>query len=93
MEGYAIQFAPAYVRLRILVEPDAANRGLYVALVSEGFETSSYEQLEGMDSPRTRWREFKDVPEGEYAAVAVVERGRASRWTDRVPIRVMGWGR
>lgn len=76
--------------MKVRVEPDPANRGLYVVLFSHGYETSSFEQLEGAEAPRTRWREFTNVPEGEYDAVAVVDRGGDDPWQDRARVSVLG---
>ena len=74
VEGSRYQYEPATVRLRVRVERDPANRALTVALVSDGFERSSLEQLDGTAAPLVRWVEYRDVPFGVYSAVAVVQR-------------------
>lgn len=89
VEGAKIQFEPGYIRLRVRVEPEKANRGLMVAAISDGFETSSYEQLEGNRSPRTRWFTFRDVPAGEYAIIARVDRGAEPVWYARTALTVL----
>lgn len=89
VEGGPIKTEPAYVRLRVRVEPDPANRWLTVMIVSEGFGRSSVEQLEGDRSPRTRWIDYPDVPAGDYQAEAVVERQAASRSRDVAPLHVL----
>lgn len=81
VEGGTVKSEPAYVRLRVRVDPAPANRLLTVSIVSDGFSRASDEQLEGDRSPRSRWVEYHDVPAGSYMAHAMVdgaERRRAS---------------
>lgn len=80
VEGHQIQLEPGYIRLRIRVEPDPANRALAVGIVGPDFETSSLEQLEGDRAPITRWREFKDIPAGDYQVLSEVYRPSADNW-------------
>jgi hypothetical protein len=61
-------------RLKVTVTPHSGNRGLWTAIEATGYSTAHYEQLEGADSPRTRWTEFKDLPDGNYTAWARVVR-------------------
>ena len=61
-------FAPALLRVRLRVEPNADNRSLEVIADSDGFYRSSEFQLEGDRSPVTFNLELRDVPEGEYRA-------------------------
>ena len=61
--GYFVR-APAWIRLRVSVEPDAANLVLIVGALSDGFERVSDEQLDGARSRRTRWIEWPAVPAG-----------------------------
>lgn len=68
------QFEPAYVKLKVRVIPHKENRGLTVALVSEGYERSSLEELSGDQAPITRWIEYRDIPSGEYAVIAILQR-------------------
>lgn len=53
-------------RLRVTVDPNKANRGLWVAIEASGYAAAHYEQLEGASAPKTRWSEFKDLPDGSY---------------------------
>lgn len=62
----------AVVRLRITVEPNPANREMWVAIEASGYAAASFEQLDGTSAPRTRIVEFKGVPDGEYSAYARV---------------------
>lgn len=80
---------PAWIRVRVRVDRDSANRGLTVAALSEGFERHSYEQLDGMLARRTRWVEWPDVPAGEYLVVAVVNRGALPVWRATARINVI----
>lgn len=80
---------PAWIRVRVRVDRDSANRGLTVAALSEGFERHSYEQLDGLLAPRTRWVEWPDVPAGEYLVVAVVNRGALPVWRATARINVI----
>lgn len=55
-------------RLRVTVDPQKANRGLWTAIEASGYAAAHYEQLEGAASPRTRWTTFTDLPDGSYTA-------------------------
>jgi len=90
VEGAIMQFEPASVRLRIRVEPDAENRALTVAVLSEGYERSSLEQLDGADAPISRWITYKGIPAGDYEAVAVVYRPNADNWRAAAVFKVLG---
>ena len=89
VEGGHFKSEPAYVRLRIRVEPDPDNRGLWVSAVSDDFATSSYKQL-ARDSAPTRWVIWKDIPAGVYTVVAVVERGADRPWRASAGFQVIG---
>jgi hypothetical protein len=65
-------FAPAFLRIRVRVEPNAGNRALTIMANSEGYYRSSLIQLEGETNARTFFVEFKEVPAGEYKLSAVV---------------------
>ena len=83
VEGPQYQFEPGHFRLRISVEPDPANRDLTVTAISEMFARSSYEHLDGVHSPRTRWLEYHNIPAGQYVVIATVDRGTEPSWEDR----------
>lgn len=55
-------------RLRVTVEPNKVNRGLWTAIEASGYATAHYEQIDGPGAPKTRWVEFKDLPDGNYTA-------------------------
>jgi uncharacterized protein (DUF58 family) len=58
--------APANLRIRVMVEPNAANRSVTVAAESDDFFRSSEVALEGDQGPRTIYFEFRGVPGGQY---------------------------
>lgn len=89
VENGHFAMAPAWIRVRVRVDRDQANRGLTVAALSDGFERHSYEQLDGMLARRTRWVEWPDVPTGEYLVVAVVNRGVLPSWRATARINVI----
>ena len=90
VEGGRMRMEPAYIRLRVTVEPHQDNRGLWVGLVDGDYvAASSYEGLEGGRSPRTRWREFKDMGAGNYDAFVVLERVDGSRIEARDRVTVL----
>jgi hypothetical protein len=50
------------------------NRGLTVLLDSDGYSTSTYEQLDGVEATVMHEVWFKSVPEGRYVVAAVLHR-------------------
>ena len=92
VESGRMQFEPAYIRLRVRVEPHPDNRALAVGIVGPDFETSSLEQLDGDKAPITRWRDFKDVPAGEYQAIAHIVRVDGSEDVAQDTVTVIGRG-
>jgi len=58
----------ATARLRVTVEPNASNRGVWMAIEASGYAAASYEDLDGSRAARTRWATFKDLPDGSYTA-------------------------
>jgi hypothetical protein len=58
----------ATARLRVAIDPRAENRGVWVAIEASGYAAAHYEDLNGANAPRTRWVEFKDLPDGSYTA-------------------------
>lgn len=80
---------PAFVRLRVRVEPDAANRVLTTEIESDDFSTSSDEDLRHGTRP-SRWVDFKNVPAGVYTARATVTRGAERPWRATAGFTVLG---
>jgi len=59
-------FAPASLRIRVVVEPDVSNRALEVVADSAEYYRSSRIQLDGAEGPRTIWLEIRNLPRGDY---------------------------
>jgi hypothetical protein len=89
----AQSFAPAFLRVRVRVEPNVDNRSLEVIADSGDFYRSSEIQLEGDRSPATFQIELRDVPEGEYRVLGVL-RDPAGHERSMVykDVRVIGFG-
>jgi hypothetical protein len=89
----AQSFAPAFLRVRIRVDPHADNRSLEVIADSGGFYRSSEIQLEGDRSPATFEIQLRDVPQGEYRVLGVLRdplgHERSMVYKD---VRVIGFG-
>jgi hypothetical protein len=68
----SVSFAPADLRIRTSVEPDADNRAITVVADSEAFYRSSAIQLDGDRSPKTTMLTFRSLPPGEYSITAAV---------------------
>lgn len=81
VEGPRIQFEPGTIRLRITVERDATNRTLIVGVTGADYESSSSEQLDGEEAPRTRWRTYPGVPAGDYITYAALQTADGD-WTE-----------
>lgn len=90
VESGRIQFAPGFVRIRIRVEPDPANRALAVGIVGNDYESSSLETLNGERAPITRWREFRAVPAGYYDVLAELVRSDGSRSRAGDTVQIIG---
>jgi hypothetical protein len=68
----AQSLAPAYLRVRMTVEPNAINRTVAVVAESDDYYRSSEMPLEGELGPRTLFFEFRGIPSGDYQIRAVV---------------------
>lgn len=68
----AQSLAPAYLRVRVTVEPNAVNRTIAVVAESDDYFRSSEVPLEGDQGPRTVFFEFRDVPSGDYQIRGIV---------------------
>jgi hypothetical protein len=68
-------FAPAVLRVRVSLQPSAANRSLEVIADGDQFYRSSEIQLEGDQSPAAFNLELKDLPEGHYRVVGILKDG------------------
>lgn len=85
--------APAELRFKIVIEPDAANRAFALTLDGERYYRSTAGELNGEDDVKTRWIVYGSVPAGRYIATLVVEKVDGTfRRTSVEGIRVLGWG-
>jgi hypothetical protein len=62
-----LSFAPADLRVRLDVTPNARNRSLLVVAESDEFYRSSELPLDAEDAPRSITIQFRGLPPGEYA--------------------------
>lgn len=69
----SVAFAPAIVRVQVIVPPDAENRSLEVIADSPDFYRSSQVPLEGEQAAKTTIIEFRDLPIGTYEVTAVLD--------------------
>lgn len=68
----AVSTAPATVRIRISVPPDAGNRALQIMADSDAYSRSSQMPLEGENSPGNIFLEYRNLPAGEYQVRGVL---------------------
>ena len=70
-----VSTAPANVRVRAIVPPNAENRALHVSADSGDFFRSSYVPLAGIDAAAVTETMIKNLPGGSYEiAVTLVDR-------------------
>jgi hypothetical protein len=58
--------APATLRIRATIDPDADNRAVTIIADSDTFFRSSHVTLEGDKAPRNTFVEYRNVPAGTY---------------------------
>ena len=68
----AFAFAPATLKVRLRIEPNADNRRLIIVADGAELYRSSEVQLEGEQAPKTIELSFRDVPRGDYQVYAVL---------------------
>ena len=89
-----ISQAPAQVRIRAVVTPNAENRGLRVVADSGEFFRSSYMPLDGAGAAPITDTSFKNLPGGEYeVSVTLVDSQGHATNVDRRTITVTSAGR
>lgn len=73
-----VSAAPATLRIRAMVAPDADNRAVAIIADSESFFRSSEVALEGDNAPRNIHVEYRNLPAGTYEirGVLVGPRGK-----------------
>lgn len=83
-----VSTAPANVRVRAIVEPNAENRALQVSADSGDFFRSSYMPLAGIDAATVNETMIKNLPGGHYdIAVTLVDR-QGSQIVERATVMV-----
>ena len=69
-----ISSAPAVVRIRAIVTPDAANRALHIVVDSGSYYRSSMVYLDGANVAAVTETTLKNLPGGDYeVSVALLE--------------------
>jgi hypothetical protein len=68
-----LSFAPADLRVRLDVTPNARNRSLVVVAESDEFYRSSERPLDAEDAPRSFTIQFRGLPPGEYLVSSEVK--------------------
>jgi hypothetical protein len=88
-----ISIAPAEVRIRAIVTPNAENRALQIVADSGDFYRSSYVPLAGADSASVTQAHFKNLPGGEYEVSVVLIDAQGKKTVDRRTIVVTAMDR
>ncbi len=83
-----ISTAPAAVRVRAYVTPDAANRALEVVADSDSFYRSSLVPLDGAHAAAITETVFKNLPGGEYQVSVALVAADGRRTVDRREVKV-----
>lgn len=83
-----VSTAPAAVRVRAFVTPDAANRALEVVADSDTFYRSSLVPLDGANAAPITETVFKNLPGGEYQVTVALVAADGGRTVDRREVRV-----
>jgi hypothetical protein len=86
-----ISFAPASVRIRARIEPNASNRLLTIVADGENFYRSSEIQLDGDQAPRVFELDLRSVPAGDYDVVTILNDAKgAQRVSAPLSVTVLG---
>jgi hypothetical protein len=85
-----VTMAPATLKVRAFVPPDAANRALRIVADSGNFYRSSLIQLDGADAASVTETTLKNLPGGDYEIVAVLHDTTGARTIDRRRVIVTG---
>jgi len=83
-----VSTAPAAVRVRAFVTPDAANRALEVIADSDSFYRSSLVPLDGANAALITETVFRDLPGGEYQVSVALVAADGGRTVDMREVRV-----
>ena len=83
-----MSIAPAVVRVRAIVPPDAANRALQIFADSGVYYRSSMVHLDGANAAAITEMTFKNLPGGDYEVTVVLVDADGRRTTDRRQVTV-----
>jgi hypothetical protein len=83
-----VSTAPAVVRVRAIVTPDAANRALRIVADSGTFYRSSLVPLDGANAAAVTETTLKNLPGGEYEVTVTLVEANGRRTMDRRQIMV-----
>jgi hypothetical protein len=75
--------APAVVRIRAIVAPDATNRALHIVVDSDSFYRSSLVPLDGANAAAITETLLKNLPGGEYEVTVALIGGDGRHIVDR----------
>lgn len=84
--------APASVRVRAIVPPDAANRALQIVADSGAYYRSSMVPLDGANAAEVTETMLKNLPGGEYEVSVALIDADGRRTIDRRQVMVMSAG-
>ena len=83
-----MSIAPAMVRVRAIVPPDAANRALQIVADSGVYYRSSMVPLDGANAAAITEMTFKNLPGGDYDVTVVLVDADGRRAADRRQVTV-----
>ena len=83
-----ISVAPASVRVRAIVAPDAGNRALQIVADSGSYYRSSLVPLDGANAAQITETMLKNLPGGEYEVAVVLIGSEGQRTIDRRQVMV-----
>jgi hypothetical protein len=88
-----VSTAPATVRVRAIVEPNAQNRALQVSADSGDFFRSSYLPLAGIDAATVTETTIKNLPGGTYEIAVILVDSQGHDIVERATVMVASYGR
>jgi hypothetical protein len=83
-----VSTAPAAVRIRVIVTPDATNRALQIVAESGSYYRSSMVPLDGANAASITETTLKNLPGGEYDVIVVLVGVDGRRTSDRRQVTV-----
>ena len=83
-----ISSAPAVVRIRAIVTPDAANRALHIVVDSGSYYRSSMVYLDGANAAAVTETTLKNLPGGDYEVIVALLEADGRRTVDKREVMV-----